>query len=309
MGKHVIVGAGQVGGQLGEMLAGSGHEVVVVTRSGSGPSVPGLTRVAADASDADRLAAIAKGADALYNCANPRYHEWARDWPPMAAALLTTAERSGAVLVVTGNLYGYGPVDRPMTEEMPLAATGTKGKVRATMWRDALAAHEAGRVRATEVRGSDFFGPGMSGQAIFSDRFLKPLMAGKPIRVPADPDQPHSLTYIPDVVRALATVAVDERAWGRPWHVPTPPATTVRHLAERMAELAGAPAPRVSAIPHVVMRAAGLFSPLLRELEETRYQFVRPFVVDSSAFEETFGIAPTPTDAALKQTLDWWRAR
>ncbi|MFC4529439.1 NAD-dependent epimerase/dehydratase family protein [Sphaerisporangium dianthi] len=309
MGKHVIVGSGQVGGQLAETLAESGNEVVIVTRSGSGPSVPGITRLAADASDADRLAGIATGADALYNCANPRYHEWARDWPPMAGAMLTAAERSGAVLVVTGNLYGYGPVDRPMTEDMPLAAPGTKGKVRARMWRDALAAHEAGRVRVTEIRGSDYFGPGMSDQSIFGDRFLRPLIAGKPIRVPADPDQPHSLTYLPDVVRALATAAVDERAWGRAWHVPSAPASTVRQIAVRLAELAGAPAPRVSSIPHVVMRVAGAFSPLLRELEETRYQFVRPFTVDSSAFESTFGVAPTPMDIALKQTLDWWRAR
>jgi hypothetical protein len=38
------------------------------------------------------------------------------DWPPPAAALLRAAETSGALLVTTGNLYGYGAVDGPMTE-------------------------------------------------------------------------------------------------------------------------------------------------------------------------------------------------
>lgn len=309
MGKHVVVGAGQVGAQLAESLAARGHEVVVVTRSGSGPSAPGVTRTAADAGDGERLAELAKGADALYNCVNPRYHRWAQDWPPIASAMLAAAERSGAVLVILGNLYGYGPVDRPMTEDLPLAASGTKGKVRARMWNDALAAHRAGRVRATEVRGSDFFGPGMGEQSMFADRFIAPILAGKTVRVPADPDQPHSVTYLPDVARALAVAATDERAWGRPWHVPTGPALSIRRFAERVAALAGAPAARVTAIPHVVIRAAGLFSPLLRELEETRHQFVRPFVVDSSAFETTFGVAPTPTDDALRETIAWWRAR
>src|SRR5690606_37204952 len=79
MGKHVIVGAGQVGARLAVRLAGLGHDVVVVTRSGSGPE--GVERVAADAADRARLTRIARGADALYNCANPPYHRWPRDWP------------------------------------------------------------------------------------------------------------------------------------------------------------------------------------------------------------------------------------
>jgi nucleoside-diphosphate-sugar epimerase len=309
MGKHVIVGAGQVGSQLAELLAAGGHEVVVVTRSGSGPTAHGITRLAADAVDGARLTGIAQGADALYNCANPKYHRWPIDWPPMARALLAAAEDSGAVLVTLGNLYGYGPVDRPMTEDLPMAAPGTKGKVRARMWLDALVAHQAGRIRMTEVRGSDYFGPGMSDQSVFGDRFFGPLIEGKPIWMPVDPDQPHSLTYLPDVAGAMATAGTDERAWGRAWHVPTGPAISLRETCERLAALAGAPAPRIRTVPHAVMRAAGLVSPLLRELEETRYQFVRPFIVDSSAFETTFGVAPTPMDTALKQTIAWWRSR
>ncbi|GII60335.1 NAD-dependent epimerase [Sphaerisporangium krabiense] len=308
MGKHVVVGAGQVGARLVELLAGEGHEVVIVTRSGAGPELPGVTRVAADAGDAGRLTEVARKADALYNCANPRYHRWPQDWPPIAAALLQAAETSGAVLVTLSNLYGYGPVDRPMTEDMPLASTGAKGRVRARMWADALAAHRAGRLRATEVRGSDYFGPETTGQSFFGDRFLGPVLAGRTVRIPADPGQPHSMTYLPDVARALATAGSDERAWGRAWHVPTSPALTIQEVADRAAAIAGVAAPRVKPIPHWVMRAGGLFSPLLRELEETRHQFVRPFVVDSTAFETTFGVRPTPLDEALVRTITWMRA-
>jgi hypothetical protein len=38
----------------------------------------------------------------------------------------------------------------------------------------------------------------------------------------------------------------------------------------------------------------------VRELRTTRYQFVSPFVVDSSVTEATFGLAPTDLAAALK---------
>ncbi len=80
----------------------------------------------------------------LYNCANPGdYTQWEKVWPPLAAALLTTAERTGAVYAITGNLYPYGPVDGPMTEDLPDAATDHKGVLRARLWADALAAHRA----------------------------------------------------------------------------------------------------------------------------------------------------------------------
>src|SRR4051794_6310727 len=99
MSKHVIVGAGQIGGRLASALADAGHEVVLVTRSGSGPVAEGITRVPASAADDAVMRQISAGAEVLYNCANPRYHEWERDWPPMANSMIKTAEATGAVLV------------------------------------------------------------------------------------------------------------------------------------------------------------------------------------------------------------------
>lgn len=278
---------------------------MVVSRSGSGPDA--VTKVAADAGDTARLTEITEGADVLYNCANPRYYRWVQDWPPMAAALLTAAETNDAVLATLGNVYVYGPVDRPMTEDLPLATTSVKGQVRATMWADALAAHRAGRVRITEVRGSDYFGPGVGDQGYVGGRFIPPLLAGKRVSYLHDPDMEHSWTYVPDVAYALATAATDERAWGRAWHVPTNAPLTARGLAERVCSLAGAPAPRVARLPDWMFHAAALASPTIREIKEVRYQFQRPFVLDSSAFESTFGVRPTPIDEALEATIRWWR--
>ncbi|OLT37304.1 NAD-dependent epimerase [Actinomadura sp. CNU-125] len=302
MGKHVIAGAGQVGTHLAERLLERGHDVVVVTRSGSGPR--GAERVAADVGDRARLTAVAKGADTLYNCVNPRMDRWAQDWPPMAAAFLGAAEDTGAVLVTLGNLYGYGPVDGPMTEDLPLAATGKKARVRVKMWRDMIAAHEAGRVRVTELRPSDYYGPGTTDQAYLGEeRFVRPLLAGKRATFMSAPSIPHAWTYTPDVAAALAIAGTDERVLGRAWHVPTGPAVSALDVAKRLCAIAGAPEPRVSGIPRPVFNALGTVSPLLRELRETRYQFDKPYIVDSSAFEDTFGMSPTPLDVALKEIV------
>lgn len=299
MGLHVIVGAGPVGSGAATLLRDRGERVRMVTRRGSG--IDGVEAVAADAADAGRLTALAGGAEVIYNCANPPYHRWPVEWPPIAAALLTAAERTGAVLATTSNLYGYGPVDGPMTERTPLSATSVKGRVRARMWLDALAAHRAGRVRVTEVRASDFVGTGAKN--IFGELVLPSVLAGRPVRVPVDLDAPHSYTYLGDVARLLVAVAGDERGWGRPWHVPSPPAVSMRELAAEAARLAGAPEPRLRRAPYAALWAAGVFSPMIREVREVYYQFARPFVIDASDAGHTFGIAPTPLAEGLREML------
>ncbi len=302
MGRHVIVGAGAVGTATAEHLVARGHEVRMVTRSGSGPSRDfQVETIAADATDAGRLASLAAGADAIYNCASPPYHRWPELWPPLAAAILRAAEQTGAVLVTMSNLYGYGPVSGPLHEGLPLAGATEKLRVRAQMWRAALAAHEAGRVRVTEARASDFIGPG--GTSLFTTMVVPRIRAGRPASVPANLDAPHSFTYTGDVGATLAVLGTDPRALGRAWHVPTAAPVTIRELAARFAALAGAPPPRLRVMPGAVLRLGGLFNSDAREFVKVRYQFEQPWVLDSSAAQATFGLTPTSLDEALRSMV------
>ncbi|GAB2646550.1 NAD-dependent epimerase/dehydratase family protein [Kribbella swartbergensis] len=313
MSLHVVIGAGPVGSATARLLAARGEQVRLITRSGSSPQPPvarndveGIERVAGDARDAEVLARYCDGAVAVYSCAGPAYHRWVAEWPPLGAALIQAAEATGAVLVTTGNLYGYGAVDGAITEETPLRPNSAKGRVRAQVWEDALAAHEAGRIRTAEVRGSDYLGAYTVSP--FSVMVLPKVIAGQRGMMPADLDAPHSWTYVGDVARMLVAVAADEKAWGRPWHVPTAPPVSIRELAGRAAELAGAPTARVARMPGFALRLAGLFSPAAREMVETQYQWQRPFVVDSKAATVAFGIEPAGTDAALGETVAGLRA-
>ena len=232
---HVIVGAGPVGSSLARILAGDGEPVIVVTRSGSELGGDGIRSIAADASDPEALTRIASGAAAIYNCANPgSYTQWERLWPPLGSALLTAAESTGAVLVTMSNLYGYGPVTEPMTAQMPLNPTDHKGALRARMWEEARAAHEAGRIRATEARASDYIGPTLPAASGLLARYAQATLVGKPASVFADPDVPHAWTAIDDVARTLVMLGRDERAWGRPWLVPSNPPVSVREALRRL---------------------------------------------------------------------------
>jgi nucleoside-diphosphate-sugar epimerase len=296
---HVIVGAGPVGTATARLLADRGERVRVITRRGTGPQHPEVERIAADATDAERLSELTKGAAALYNCASPLYHQWLTDWPPLHQAMLSAAERSGAVLAAASNAYGYGPAAGPITDTTPLAATRPKLKLRADMWRDLLAAHQAGKIRATEVRASDY----IEANSILGFVLARPLLAGKRAYVPGNPDVAHSWTSISDVAATLVTVAATERAWGRGWLVPTSSPLTIRELATRFTELNGAPAPRLTRLPYPALWAAGLFDATTKELRHTYYQWSRPFTIDSSVTERELGLAPTPIDSALANVV------
>ncbi|MEU3569428.1 NAD-dependent epimerase/dehydratase family protein [Kitasatospora sp. NPDC036755] len=311
MSFHLVVGHGPAGAATARLLAEQGHEVRVVTRSGrpAGPAAPGVEHLALDASDAVALARAARGAAAVHGCAAPPLPQWTRLWPALTDSLCAAAEESGAVLVLLGNLYGYGPVAGAMTEDLPLAATGPKGRVRAAAWERARALHEAGRIRAVEVRASDFFGPGVTDGGHLAARVMPKVLTGRPVATLGDPDTAHSWTYLPDVARAMAEIAGEERAWGRAWHVPTAPALSARAMVEGLAAEAGGGPVAVRRLPAAALAVAGLLSPLLRELREVRYQFDRPFVVDSSAYEAAFAVRATPLEEQLRATVAWWRGR
>lgn len=299
MSKHVVVGSGPIGSAVARRLAERGESVRIVTRSGGGPEHPLIERVAADAADAGRLTELTRGAGVLYNCANPTYTRWEELWPPLSGAMLTAAKETGAVLAITGNLYGYGPVPGGrMTEQSPLAATGRKGRVRIKIWQDALAAG----VRTVEARGSDYIGAGAS--SVFSAVLLPAIAKGRAVWAPGDPDAPHTFTYTGDMARTLIRLAGDERAWGRAWHVPSQPALSIRELADRYFAISGAKPVAIHKLPRFVMRAAGTVVPMARELAEMDYQFYAPFQMDSTLTERTFGLTPTSLDVALKEVAD-----
>jgi nucleoside-diphosphate-sugar epimerase len=302
--SHLVIGAGVIGGQAAKLLAERGEQVSVVSRSGSGPA--DVTRLAADARDAETMTRLASGAAVIYNCVNPPYHRWPADWPPIAASVLSAAERSGAVLVTLSNLYGYGPraggydQSHPLTEETPLAATGPKGQVRARVWQDALAAHRAGRVRATEVRAADFVGPGA--ESALGERTVRRIRQGKGVSVLGRANRLHTWSFTEDVAGMLVVAGTDPDAWGHAWHVPSNEPRTQRQVISDLGVAAGTGQVRVATVPSAVLAGMGLVWPLMRELRETEYQFRDDFVMDSSAAQATFGLKPTAWEEIVAVT-------
>ncbi|MGW4773046.1 NAD-dependent epimerase [Nocardia sp. NPDC004278] len=300
MPSHVIIGRGGTASATAVRLAESGDRVRMISRSGAGPEHPDIERIAADAVDAAALADLAKGAETVINAAMPAYHTWPETVPPLFGAILSAAEQTGANYVMLGNLYGYGPVDGVVTDHSPLAATGHKGLVRARMWLEAKAAHDAGRVRVTEVRAGQFLGAGAT--SVFSLLVQPKVIAGQLALVPQNLDLPHAYTAVGDAADALVAVTHSENAWGRAWLAPTI-TSTLREAAERFAAAAAAPSPHLAEMSDRELTLLGLTDPFWVELFETYHMSHRKFTVDDAGIRETFGVTASDLDTVFAEVV------
>ena len=169
-------------------------------------------------------------------------------------------------------MYGYGPTGGvPLTEDLPLAADTVKGRTRAAMTEELLAASSAGRVRIAIGRASDFFGAGVT-ETTLGERVFANALAGKRADFIGNPDLPHTYSYVPDVAAGLATLGTDERAVGGVWHLPGPETVTTRAVLDLVAERGGAPGSRPLRSQAARCASLGVFNPLMRELAEMAYR-------------------------------------
>jgi nucleoside-diphosphate-sugar epimerase len=304
---HVVLGAaGGTGSAVVGELAARGLPVRAVTRGGTADAPEGVEQLAADLGTTEGARRACEGAAVVYHCAQPGYTKWPELFPPLTRAVLDGAAAAGAKLAFADNMYVYGPSDGPMTEQTPQRAQGKKGRTRIEMAAAVLGAHAEGRLRCTIGRSPDYYGPRGTTSTV-GDNIMKPALRGKRARWLGSLDQPHTLNYLEDMARALVTLGERDEADGEVWHLPAAELLTGRQFLTLLFEAAGHP-PKVGVASRPVIRIAGLFNPLLRELNETLYQFERPFVSDASKFDGAFGpFEPTPHPEAVRRTVDWFQ--
>lgn len=306
---NVVLGAGPAGRALVGRLVEGERPVRVVNRSGKADVPAGVEVVAADITAPDGAMRACAGAGVVFGCVGlPGYDRWPELWPPLMEGMLRGAEHAGARFIFMDNLYMYGPADAPRTEDMPLTDYGDKPAVRAQITRMWQEAQTAGRVQTAAVRASDFYGPEVT-LAALGEFSVGRMSRGKAAQVFGDPDQPHAFSYVPDVARALVSVAdAGDEALGQAWHVPNAPAQTVRQILATFAAQLGVEL-KIQAPPPVAMTLLGLFNKQVREAKEMLYQWDRPFLVDHSKFAARFWDDPTPFEVGIPATAAWFRSR
>ncbi|MEI7029959.1 NAD-dependent epimerase/dehydratase family protein [Streptomyces pratensis] len=302
---HTVLGAGPAGTSVALELARRGHAARLVDRSGSGEPLEGVERVAGDVGTVTGALAAIEGAEVVYHCVNVAYHLQVDVMPGIQRAVLGAVERAGARLVVLDTLYPYGETHgEVMTEGTPWRAASAKGRMRAALDENYLTAHKEGRAKVALGRSADFVGPRVLNSTLGGAVFPAALTDGEVLAL-GDTDLEHSYTSILDVARGLATLGESPEGDGRVWHLPTAPARTTREIFGMLGDLVGHP------LKTVAMDEPRPFGPFdetfMNAYAELFYQHTEPQVVDSTAFEHKFGVRPTPIEATLSETLEWYR--
>jgi len=268
---HVVLGAtGGIGRALVHALAGRGHRVRAVSRTGGGDIPAGVESVTADVGTPGGARAACAGAALVYHCAQPAYHRWAQEFPALNEAVVGGAADAGAKLVFADNLYMYAPPDGPLTEDAPQRPTSRKGTVRWALADRLLTAHQAGHLRVAIGRASDYYGPGATlstaGETVFDA-----VLAGRTVRWPGRVDVPHTLHHVDDIARGLITLGERADADGQAWILPAAAALTPREFVERVGVAAGRPG-RISGTPKLLLRLLGTVNKAAGQLPDIWYR-------------------------------------
>ncbi len=252
----------------------------------------------------DVLRAVEPGAT-VYLLAGLKYDRrvWQEQWPRIMRNVVRACSAKGARLIFFDNVYLYGRVDGPMTEQTPARPTSRKGEIRAGIIEFLQNEMAAGRVKAAIARAADFYGPHADKTSAASIMVFQRLAAGKSAQVFVDADRKHSYTYTLDCAKALCLLAEADDAFGQAWHLPTAhPALTGREFIELAAKALGV-ATRVSVLPAWMMKTVGLVVPMMSELAEMLYQNDSDYLFDSSKFERRFAFTPTAYADGIRECV------
>lgn len=305
---HTILGAGgSVANALVPLLDARNLPVRLVGRRPA--SIAGAEIRTADLTHRQQTIDAITGSSIVYLLAGLKYDHklWAEAWPLIMDNAIEACKQVGARLIFFDNVYMYGPVRGPMTEQTPYNPRSKKGQVRAAVATTLERAWKAGEITAMIARSADFYGPGAK-NGIPNAMVFEPMSQRKTPMCLVNDALPHSYTYVPDAAQALLKLAESDSAWNQVWHLPTAPQPlTSREFITAAAAAMGRPE-KYRTLSRFMVKIAGLFNGTIREVHEMLYQNDRPYLFDSSKFARAFGFAGTPYAEGIRITAESYQS-
>ncbi|SFQ25891.1 NAD-dependent epimerase/dehydratase family protein [Parafilimonas terrae] len=307
---HTILGAnGSIASELLPILLQYNERVRLVSRSPK--PVDGVETIAADATNYEQVLKAVEGSGIVYLLIGLEYkiEVWRKQWPKIMQHVINACKATNAKLIFFDNVYMYGKVSGPMTEETPFKPVSKKGQVRAAIATTLLNEMKTGSIKALIARAADFYGPGAGAKSVIGILAFDKLLHNKTPQVMASAKPLHSYTYTKDAAEALYILSQHEEAFGQTWHLPTArPALSSIDFISMIADETGMPH-KIQTIPKFVIAIAALFNSLMRELKEMLYQNEYDYIFDSSKFEKAFNYKPTPYKKGIQGTIEWMKSQ
>lgn len=316
---HLLIGEGQIGQAIARHAAARGDTLTILRRSTVtadqkhtryGDVAHAITHVPGDVLDAQALRRAAHGAEAILACFHAPYDAriWKTELPPREQAVLDLADDLDIPVVFPESMYAFQGQAAHLAEGARPTPSDPKGRIRAELM-EARRHHGASTL---SIIASDFVGPTTrgTGTAVATALVVEPLLAGRPVIVPADPEAPHSLTHLPDLAEAMVFAAREATTLtaGAPGrsvvlHAPTGAAHSMRELAALTAQLTGVRQRRVVAVPRRLTALLGRVSTLMRELSGIADIWYGPCVLEPGVLTTVHGLEPTPWAEAIAATI------
>ena len=219
-----ILGAGgAIGNKLVKLLVAKNQPFRLVGRNMN--ATPGATEtLAADLTDKDQTIRAVAGSSVVHLLVGLKYDHklWQEMWPRIMSNAIEACKRARAKLLFFDNVYMYGKVSGPMTEETPFNPCSKKGEIRAKIATTLINEWKSGALSAMIARSADFYGPdtrnGVPNLLVF-----EPFAKKQKASWLANDSVPHSFTYTPDAAQSLVQLTERATAWNQTWHVPATP--------------------------------------------------------------------------------------
>ncbi|PPK87461.1 nucleoside-diphosphate-sugar epimerase [Neolewinella xylanilytica] len=302
---HTILGAGgPIANELTRHLTTDSVPVRLVSRSKLSPQMPTVHWKGADLLDHKAVVEVTRGSEVIYLTAGLKYDAriWAEQWPVIMDNVIAAARTHGSRLLFFDNVYMYGLLDQPVTEESAYRPVSKKGEVRARIADTLMKAVRAGEVNATIARAPDFYGAA-SKNSFLDSMVIDRIAAGQNPMWIGDKNKVHNFIFVPDAGRAMYLLGQHPEHDNQIWHLPTPAPITGQRMLDLVGEVFNRK-PWTVPIKKGALRLLGLFDPVVADSVEMYYQYDRDYRFDSSKFQAAFGMQPITYRAGLEQLRD-----
>lgn len=305
----VLGASGSFGGAMAAEMAQRRWRLRALARNPARLLQQGVDIRPGDALKADDVMQAAEGVDVIVHGVNYPYHQWIPNMERVTSNALRAARAHNATLVFPGNVYGFGrQTDAPLPETAGMRPNSEKGRLRVKLETMLKAATLDDKARVLVVRAGDYFGPTVRNGLV--DRVFGNAVAGKAMQVFGRLDAAHQWCYVPDLAR-LALALLEKGEGLAPFevvhdrgHVARPQRSFLQMIAAR----AGKPGLKIQRVPWTLLRLAGLFDPVARELREMRYLFDEAVIIDDPRRQALLpAFRWTPIEQAIDATLDSYR--
>jgi len=303
-GTVIVLGAnGRFGRAAVEAFSKNGWKVRAFARSwkidASRHSGTGVQQITGDAFDANEVAEASMGCDVIINALNPPYPKWKKDLPRLTNSVISAAKKSGATVMLPGNVYNYGAgMPLNLTESTEHKPTSHKGRLRLEMEET----YRRSGIQTIVLRAGDYFEQQKTGDW-FGSHITGNLGKGH-VMYPAALDQVHAWAYLPDFAKAMAALA-DKRQYFKPFEEVGFPGygLTGQQLVDVMEEELGRKL-KVKNMPWNFVRLLGLVMPQMREVMEMAYLWRVPHRIDGAKLATILpDFKATPVKAAIAQSI------